>query len=164
MSEVCVKGYHRVDHKGNTRGWDKKPCDCLAQLEKENKRLLGQINKLGDFILSEVEGEPSQSEGAVDVAIRLLKENKELKEDNDVLRTDNFLLQEKRALQETMTHSQRKENKRYREVLESILYSEYQTDPSWNQMLPTQLIYKTAREALGLESTENVQQEWNTRT
>lgn len=32
-----------------------------------------QIDKLANFIMSEVEGEPSQSEGAVDTAIRIIK-------------------------------------------------------------------------------------------
>ena len=32
-----------------------------------------QINKLANFIMSEVEGEPSQSQGAVDTAIRIIK-------------------------------------------------------------------------------------------
>jgi len=32
-----------------------------------------QIDRLAEFIMSEVEGEPSKSEGAVDCAIRLLK-------------------------------------------------------------------------------------------
>ena len=43
-----------------------------------------QIDKLANFIMSEVEGEPSQNEGAGDTAIRIIKqleaENKELKE------------------------------------------------------------------------------------
>ena len=32
-----------------------------------------QIDKLANFIMSEVEGEPSQSQGAVDTAIRIIK-------------------------------------------------------------------------------------------
>lgn len=49
----------------------------------EGWSLQGQIDKLADFILEEVEGEPSQSEGAVDTAIRVIrglqKEVEELK-------------------------------------------------------------------------------------
>ena len=37
-----------------------------------------QINELANFIMAEVEGEPSQSEGAVDTAIRLLRERNAL--------------------------------------------------------------------------------------
>ena len=32
-----------------------------------------QVEKLANFIMQEIPGEPSQSEGAVDTAIRLLK-------------------------------------------------------------------------------------------
>ena len=32
-----------------------------------------QVNKLGDYIMENIPGEPNQSEGAVDVAIRLLE-------------------------------------------------------------------------------------------
>lgn len=32
-----------------------------------------QLEKLADFIMAEIDGEPSQSEGAGDTAIRLLK-------------------------------------------------------------------------------------------
>lgn len=43
-----------------------------------------QIEKLATFIMAEIEGEPSQSEGAGDTAIRIIKqlqaENKRLKE------------------------------------------------------------------------------------
>lgn len=33
----------------------------------------GQIDKLANFIMSEIEGEPSQNEGAGDTAIRIIK-------------------------------------------------------------------------------------------
>ena len=43
-----------------------------------------QINELASFIMNEVPGEPSQSQGAVDTAIRIIRElqaeNSELKE------------------------------------------------------------------------------------
>lgn len=52
----------------------------LASLEEERKGLLAanaslveQSRKLADFILENVPGEPSQDEGAVDCAIRLLR-------------------------------------------------------------------------------------------
>ncbi len=38
-----------------------------------------QIDKLASFIMSEIDGEPSKSEGAIDCAIRLLKEGKDTK-------------------------------------------------------------------------------------
>ena len=34
-----------------------------------------QINKLANFIMQEVDGEPSQSEGAIDTAIRLIRKH-----------------------------------------------------------------------------------------
>ncbi len=36
-----------------------------------------QINSLANFIMSEVDGEPSQNEGAVECAIRIIQEQKE---------------------------------------------------------------------------------------
>lgn len=38
----------------------------------ENAELHEQIDKLGTFILEHVQGEPSQSEGAIDTAIRVI--------------------------------------------------------------------------------------------
>lgn len=54
----------------------------LNQLdEPEAKR---QIDKLAKFIMNEVEGEPSQSQAAVDTAIRIIKsyQNQEMLIDN----------------------------------------------------------------------------------
>ncbi len=36
-----------------------------------------QIEKLANFIMSEIPGEPSQSEGAIDCAIRIMREGME---------------------------------------------------------------------------------------
>lgn len=44
-----------------------------ADLEPEGESLDSQIQRLGDFILAEIPGEPGESEGAVDTAIRLLR-------------------------------------------------------------------------------------------
>ena len=41
---------------------------------QDNEYLRSQIVKLGDFITDEIPGEPSANEGAVDTAIRLLKD------------------------------------------------------------------------------------------
>ena len=41
--------------------------------ELDEPQTNSQIDKLANFIMSEVEGEPSQSEGAVDTAIRIIK-------------------------------------------------------------------------------------------
>ena len=43
----------------------------LKQLDEPEVN--SQIDKLANFIMSEVEGEPSQSQGAVDTAIRIIK-------------------------------------------------------------------------------------------
>lgn len=37
-----------------------------------------QIDKLANFIMLEIEGEPSQSEGAVDTAIRIMRSQRAL--------------------------------------------------------------------------------------
>ena len=44
------------------------------KLFKEHQRLSHQIDKLALFIIENIDGEPSKSEGAIDTAIRLLKE------------------------------------------------------------------------------------------
>jgi hypothetical protein len=44
----------------------------IEVLKAERDALGGQINRLANFIMSEVPGEPSQSEGAVDCAIRII--------------------------------------------------------------------------------------------
>lgn len=46
-------------------------CEAFAQILA---RYTGQITQLADFILSEILGEPSQNQGAVETAIRLLRE------------------------------------------------------------------------------------------
>lgn len=45
--------------------------ECIKEVEKKNYKK--QIDKLAMFIIESVPGEPSQSEGAIDTAIRLLK-------------------------------------------------------------------------------------------
>ena len=42
--------------------------------KQEENHLREQIDKLADFIMNEVEGEPSKNEGAVDTAIRIIRE------------------------------------------------------------------------------------------
>ena len=42
----------------------------------EELELAGEIVKLGNFLIQEVDGEPSQSESAVDCAIRLIRATK----------------------------------------------------------------------------------------
>ena len=44
------------------------------KLFAEHQKLAHQIDKLALFIIENIEGEPSKSEGAIDTAIRLLKE------------------------------------------------------------------------------------------
>ena len=45
--------------------------ELISQLDEPEVN--SQINKLANFIMSEVEGEPSQSQGAVDTAIRIIQ-------------------------------------------------------------------------------------------
>lgn len=51
----------------------------------EGGQAQGQIDELAAFILAEVDGEPSRSEGAVDTAIRVLRDALDIagNEDND---------------------------------------------------------------------------------
>lgn len=53
--------------------------------EERGERALAQVDKLANFIMAEIPGEPSKSEGAVDCAIRLLRQGKELHEAIDEL-------------------------------------------------------------------------------
>lgn len=66
-----------VDPRSNVafnvvRIWDPSGKD----VEPKSESLSSQIERLGAFILAEVPGEPSQNEGAVDCAIRLLSKKK----------------------------------------------------------------------------------------
>ena len=51
---------------GRVRFIDRADVDAAESLES-------QVGRLADFISSEIPGEPSQSEGAIDTAIRLLR-------------------------------------------------------------------------------------------
>ena len=61
---------------------------CAEQ--KENSK--EQIDKLANFIMDEIEGEPGKSEGAVGTAIRLLKKLPEHKEEKETL-SDKIITQ-----------------------------------------------------------------------
>lgn len=50
----------------------------LSNLYGEYQSTAAQIDKLSDFILTSIPGEPSRNEGAVDTVIRLLKEKLEI--------------------------------------------------------------------------------------
>lgn len=43
-------------------------------LVERNENIEAQVGKLGDFIVRDIAGEPSQNEGAVDTAIRIMRE------------------------------------------------------------------------------------------
>ena len=45
----------------------------LATLLREKEEAEGQIKQLADFIVAEVPGEPSQSQGAVETAVRVMR-------------------------------------------------------------------------------------------
>lgn len=40
----------------------------------KNETLQSQVKRLAEFIMAEVPGEPSQNEGAIDCAIRIIRE------------------------------------------------------------------------------------------
>ena len=46
-------------------------------LEPQSESLKSQIDRLARFILEEIPGEPSQDQGAVDAAIRIMKQQRE---------------------------------------------------------------------------------------
>jgi len=51
----------------------------------EHQKLGHQIDKLATFIMEEIEGEPMQSQGAIDTAIRLLGKQSHVPERNEIL-------------------------------------------------------------------------------
>ena len=56
----------------------------VAYAAQQTAALSDQIGRLADFIMREIPGEPSQSQGAVDTAIRLLKQIVVLREQNEI--------------------------------------------------------------------------------
>lgn len=65
-----VVGAHNALRNFRKRNAEAKPAEAPADA-KPNLRT--QIDELANFIMREIPGEPSRSEGAVDVAIRLLR-------------------------------------------------------------------------------------------
>jgi len=69
------------DERNSSKVMDSDLAESFAEiLARETGALPGggepldsQVQRLADYILKEVEGEPSQNEGAIDTAIRLLK-------------------------------------------------------------------------------------------
>lgn len=82
----CSGAIYRYTHRVNPRALLAR----LAKVEAERDALDGQIGELAKFIMDEIPGEPSRSEGAIDVAIRLLRslaaENDRLRQDYDACR------------------------------------------------------------------------------
>lgn len=66
MTEKSLEGFHIRRQNELLRE--------LSNLNEEFQSKAGQIDKLSEFILTSIPGEPSRNEGAVDTAIRLLKE------------------------------------------------------------------------------------------
>lgn len=66
MTERSLEGFHIRRQNELLRE--------LSNLNEEFQSKAGQIDKLSEFILTNIQGEPSRNEGAVDTAIRLLKE------------------------------------------------------------------------------------------
>jgi len=55
---------------------------------KGTENLKSQVKRLANFITSEIPGEPSQSEGAIDTAIRIMARQKVLIENRPVVDMD----------------------------------------------------------------------------
>ncbi len=53
-----------------------------------------QINELAQFIMDEIPGEPSESEGAVECSIRVMREFKMHLQELDVIRPDECLIED----------------------------------------------------------------------
>lgn len=66
MTERSLEGFH-IRRQNELLGE-------LSNLNEEFQSKAGQIDKLSEFILTNIPGEPSRNEGAIDTAIRLLKE------------------------------------------------------------------------------------------
>ena len=62
---------YKVDQLINTNNI---PIQEFDKLFIEHQKLAHQIDRLATFIIENIDGEPSKSEGAIDTAIRLLKE------------------------------------------------------------------------------------------
>ena len=52
-----------------------------------------QINELANFIMAEIEGEPSQDEGAVECAIRIMKEQRD-----QITELEKLVIEEKQRI------------------------------------------------------------------
>jgi len=72
MELMEIMKHQRDNSEHFMLGWWKN----YKMVKDENDSLKKQIDKLANFIMNEVEGEPSQSEGAVDCAIRIIKESR----------------------------------------------------------------------------------------
>jgi len=56
----------------DSRNHRRRHTDCWARTLAQRNDLAAQIDRLAKWIIENVPGEPSQSEGAIDTAIRLL--------------------------------------------------------------------------------------------
>ena len=78
IRKITEQSHQRGDECQRLRG-NEKLLRCsigeTARLRNTNEDISDQLGKLGKFILDEIPGEPSHSEGAVDTAIRLLREH-----------------------------------------------------------------------------------------
>jgi len=62
---------YKVDQLINTNNI---PIQEFDKLFIEHQKLAHQIDRLATFIMQEIDGEPMRNQGAIDTAIRLLKE------------------------------------------------------------------------------------------
>lgn len=64
----------KIETHGRTRGSHIATINVVNLINQlDDPEVNSQIDKLANFIMSEVEGEPSQNQGAVDTAIRIIK-------------------------------------------------------------------------------------------
>lgn len=69
-----IEGLHDVLNRLEAK--IKQANDEITRLKKENEELSNQINNLANFIMTYIPGEPSQSEGAVVCAVRIMRKLK----------------------------------------------------------------------------------------
>jgi hypothetical protein len=66
--------WRKITEKADAR--NKKPAPPMSEPKEkimDNETLESQVDRLANFIMAEVPGEPSQSEGAIDTAIRIIR-------------------------------------------------------------------------------------------
>ena len=77
--------YIRETEVKSMKEWAESGWDLAKKADAKVDDLQGQIDRLASYIMAEVEGEPSQSQSAVDTAIRIIAAWKSAQEAQDAV-------------------------------------------------------------------------------